>query len=165
VPRVFVSIGSNIEREANIRAAVAMLRSRYGALELSPVYESAPVGFAGEPFYNVVVAFDTAESAEALAAALREMEAARGRKREANRFTSRTLDLDLIQFGDEIRSEPPVLPRAETTEYACILRPLSELAPALRHPVTGERYAVLWSRFDQSKQPLRRVEMDLSLHD
>lgn len=163
MPRAFVSIGSNIEREANIRAAVAMLRGRYGAVELSPVYESAPVGFAGAPFYNLVAAFDTTESAEATATALREMEAARGRKREANRFTSRTLDLDLIQYGDAIRGEPPVLPRAETTEYACILRPLSELAPALRHPVNGERYAALWSRFDQSKQPLRRVEIELSM--
>lgn len=162
MPRAFVSIGSNIEREANIRAAVAMLRERYGAVELSPVYESAPVGFAGAPFYNLVAAFDTAESAETLATALREMEVARGRKREANRFTSRTLDLDLIQYGDAIRSDPPVLPRAETTEYACILRPLSELAPALRHPVNGERYAVLWSRFDQRRQPLKRVEMDFS---
>ena len=163
MPRVFVSIGSNIEREANIRAAVAMLRERYGAIELSPVYESTPIGFAGAPFYNLVGAFDTAESAVAVATALREMETARGRKREANRFTSRTLDLDLIQYGDAIRRDPPVLPRAETTEYACILRPLSELAPALRHPVNGERYAVLWSPFDRSQQPLRRVEMDFAL--
>lgn len=162
MPRAFVSIGSNIEREANIRAAVAMLRERYGAVELSAVYESTPIGFAGAPFYNLVAAFDTAESAEAVATALREMEAARGRRREANRFTSRTLDLDLIQYGDTIRPDPPVLPRAETTQYACILRPLSELAPTLRHPLNGERYAVLWARFDQNQQPLKRVEMDFS---
>ena len=60
--RVFVGIGSNIDREANVRAGVEELQSHYGELRLSSVYETAAVGFAGEPFYNLVASFETAET-------------------------------------------------------------------------------------------------------
>jgi hypothetical protein len=55
VPRVWLSLGSNLERESSLRGAIGALRRQYGELVLSPVYETPAVGFAGEPFLNLVV--------------------------------------------------------------------------------------------------------------
>jgi 2-amino-4-hydroxy-6-hydroxymethyldihydropteridine diphosphokinase len=161
--RVYVSIGSNIERETNIRAAVQALRMRYGALTLSRVYENRPIGFDGENFYNLVVAFDTNESPEAVTAILHEIEQQHGRQRGPSRFTSRTIDLDLLLYNGLIREQGTLqLPRREIDEYACVLRPLAELAPEARHPHSGETFATLWARFDHTAQPLSPVALELT---
>jgi 2-amino-4-hydroxy-6-hydroxymethyldihydropteridine diphosphokinase len=161
--RVYVSIGSNIEREPNIRAAVQALRDRFGALTLSRVYENRPIGFDGENFYNLVAAFDTGEPPEAVTAILHEIERQRGRKRGPSRFSSRTIDLDLLLYNDLIREQETLrLPRREIDEYACVLRPLAELAPEARHPRSGETFAALWARFDQSAQPLTPIRLELT---
>jgi 2-amino-4-hydroxy-6-hydroxymethyldihydropteridine diphosphokinase len=160
--RVYVSIGSNIERESNIRAAVAALRARFGALQLSRIYENRPIGFAGENFYNLVAGFDTDEPPERVAAALHRIEQDQGRVRGPSRFSSRTLDLDLLLYDDLVRDDEALrLPRREIAEYACVLRPLAELAPDRRHPVSGASYAQLWARFPQADQPLTPVEIGL----
>jgi len=161
--RVYVSIGSNIEREQNIRAAVQALRDRFGALTLSQVYENQPIGFEGENFYNLVAAFDTDKTPEAVSAILHDIEQRRGRKRGPSRFTSRTIDLDLLLYNDLIREQVALhLPRREIDEYACVLRPLAELAPEARHPRSGETFATLWARFDQTAQPLTPVTLELA---
>jgi len=157
--RVYVSIGSNVDREANIRAAVMELRQRYGALRVSTVYESKPVGFEGERFYNLVVGFDTDEGMREVARTLRAIEVRRGRVRDAPRFSSRTLDLDLLLYDDLVLNEDHglELPRGEITRYAFVLRPLAELAGDRLHPVDGRSFADLWGRFDKAVQPLRPV--------
>jgi len=161
--RVYVSIGSNIEREQNIRAAVQALRNRFGALTLSQVYENQPIGFEGENFYNLVAAFDTDIPPEAVSVILHDIEQRRGRKRGPSRFTSRTIDLDLLLYNDLIREQVTLhLPRREIDEYACVLRPLAELAPEARHPRSGETFATLWARFDQTAQPLTPVMLELA---
>jgi len=160
--RVYVSIGSNIEREQNIRAAVQALRKCFDALALSSVYENRPIGFEGENFYNLVAAFDTDESPEAVTAILHGIEQRFGRKRESSRFCSRTIDLDLLLYGDLVRHDTELrVPRPEITEYACVLRPLAELAPELTHPETGLSYAEMWKSFNNRTQPLTRVMMSL----
>ena len=160
---VYVSIGSNIERVSNIRAAVQALRERFGTLMLSNVYENQPIGFAGENFYNLVAAFNTDESPEAIAAILHAIEQLHGRKRGPARFTSRTIDLDLLLYNDLISEKETLrLPRREIDEYACVLRPLSELAPEMQHPRTGETFAALWARFDKTVQPLTPVMLKLA---
>ena len=161
--RVYVGIGSNIEREPNIRAAVQALRDRFGKLTLSSVYENRPIGFEGENFYNLVAAFDTDKTPEAVSAILHDIERRRGRKRGPSRFTSRTIDLDLLLYNDLIREQVTLhLPRREIDEYACVLRPLAELAPEARHPRSGETFATLWARFDQTAQPLTPVMLELA---
>lgn len=153
--RVYVSVGSNIEREANIRAGVAALAGRYGGLALSSVYQSRAVGFAGEDFYNLVLGFDTDEDVHAVAAFLREVEERYGRIRGAQRFSPRTLDLDLLLYGDRVLDEDGLqLPRDEITRHAHVLLPLCELAPELRHPLTGQSYAALWQSFEHADQHL-----------
>jgi 2-amino-4-hydroxy-6-hydroxymethyldihydropteridine diphosphokinase len=161
MPRVFVGIGSNIEREENIRAGVADLRRRFGELSLSTVYESEAVGFDGNNFYNMVAAFDSDEDVAAINQALHEIEDAHGRTREGPRFSSRTLDIDLLLYGDRVMQQGKlVLPRDEITRNAFVLCPMAELAPELRHPVLDKSYAELWRVFDKQKQPLWPAQIE-----
>ncbi len=164
--RAYLSIGSNIDPEAHVRAAIAALRTRYGALSLSPVYQTTAVGFTGDDFYNLVVGLDTNESAEQLAAACREIENAQGRLRGAERFSARTLDIDLLTLGNQIRDAVPILPRDEILKYAFVLKPLADLVPDDRHPVDGRRYADLWMAFaaedTADTQGLWQIGLDLS---
>ncbi len=160
--RVYIGIGSNIERDANVRATVQTLRKRFGGVILSSVYESRPIGFEGENFYNLVAAFDTDESPEAVVSILHNIERQLGRKRSTSRFAPRTIDLDLLLYGNLVRDDTALrVPRPEVTEYACVLRPLAELAPEARHPRNGETFATLWTRFDKTAQPLSPVALEL----
>lgn len=161
MPKVFVGIGSNIEREMNIRGGVADLRQRFGELQLSTVYESEAVGFAGSNFYNLVAAFDSDEGVQAVSDALHEIEDAHGRTREGPRFASRTLDIDLLLYGDMVLQQGKLeLPRDEITKNAFVLCPLAELAPDLQHPLLNKSYAELWAAFDKAKQPLWQVAFE-----
>lgn len=162
VARAYVSIGSNIEREKNIRAAVMALRKHFGTVQLSAVYENRAIGFLGKDFYNLVAGFDTDESPEAVAAILHAIEQEQGRTRTSTRFSARTLDLDLLLYDALVRDDEQLrLPRDEVREYACVLGPLAEIAPAGRHPETGETFAQMWDRFPQSRQPLKPVTLEL----
>lgn len=153
--RVYVSVGSNIDRERNIRRAVMRLKERFGDLHLSPVYRSRPVGFRGEDFYNLVARFDTSASPHALDDELTIMEYAFGRRSDFCRYGPRALDIDLLLYDDlVIKDDDLELPRRDILEYAFVLRPLSDLAPELRHPVVGRSVADLWANFDSKDQTL-----------
>ena len=147
---VYISIGSNIDRENNIRLAVGDLRSQFGELQLSSVYESVAFGFDGDPFYNLVARFETDDTLDArqVISELHDIEARHGRKRGDKKFSSRTLDLDLLLFGDaDLRSQGLDVPRDEITRYAFVLGPLAEITPEAVHPLTGQPYEQLWSCF------------------
>lgn len=159
--RVYVSLGSNIDRENNLRGAVRMLREHYGTLTLSHVYETPAEGFDGAAFYNLVAGFDTGESVEQLRQALAAIETAHGRRREHRRFGPRTLDLDILLYDDLVRHTGGVnIPRGEIAKYAFVLGPLAELAPDLSHPETGERLGAMWDQFT-GRRNLRPVELKL----
>ena len=155
MPRVYVGIGSNIDREASVRAGVADLREKYGELQLSSVYESEAVGFEGDAFYNLVASFDTSDSINQVITTLAGIEETHGRQRGSERFSSRTLDLDLLLYGDLIATgEGYHVPRDEIPRYAFVLWPLSELEPAMIHPQTGETFLSMWEDFDKRNQTL-----------
>lgn len=162
--RVYVSMGSNIERERNTRSGLAALRAHYGPLIMSSVYDSQALGFAGDDFYNLVVAFDTTEDVHTVARTLERIEHEHGRARGTARFNSRTLDLDLLLYGDLVLNAPDLrLPRPEIVKYAFVLRPLAEIAGHERHPQDGRTYQALWQAFDKSQQPLTPVDFPVGL--
>jgi 2-amino-4-hydroxy-6-hydroxymethyldihydropteridine diphosphokinase len=156
--QVYVSIGSNIERERNIDSALQALAATYGELQQSSVYESAAVGFDSAPFYNLVVGFQTGDSPRAVQEMLHRIEDGQGRLR-AGELAARTLDLDLLLYDDlVIQAGRLVLPRSDIERYAFVLGPLAEIAGDQRHPVSGIRYADMWSAFDTAGQELQRVD-------
>jgi 2-amino-4-hydroxy-6-hydroxymethyldihydropteridine diphosphokinase len=157
--RVFVSVGSNIDRENNFRSAIDKLTERYGQLQMSSVYESKAVGFEGDNFFNQVIGFDTDDSPETVALALRDIETRFGRERGRKKFASRTLDLDLLLYDDLIAESGIFsIPRAEITRHAYVLKPLADLAGDRRHPMTGVRFLDLWESFDQTDQEIWPVD-------
>ncbi|MDD3518663.1 MAG: 2-amino-4-hydroxy-6-hydroxymethyldihydropteridine diphosphokinase [Chromatiales bacterium] len=155
--RVYVGIGSNIDRERNVRAALLELRARFGELAQSPVYESPAEGFVGEPFFNLVVGFDTDLPVDALRAQLREIEVVHGRDPAAHGFVARTLDLDLLLYGERVDATLK-LPHPDILKYPFVLKPFSELVPTLRHPVAGRALVELWCDAGLEDGRLRRVE-------
>lgn len=160
--RVYVGLGSNQDRENRIRLAVADLRGRFGEIELSPVYDSAPVGFEGDNFLNLVAAFDTGQSLPAVIAAFRKIEDRLGRERRRSKFVSRLIDLDILLFGDSVTEGHGIrIPRGEILENAFVLRPLQDIAPERLHPETGESYAELWARMAPHAPRLDRYPLDL----
>lgn len=160
--RAYISIGSNVEPLRNIRAAMDDLRREFGRMEASPVYESHAMGFAGDNFYNLVARFDTTQSAYLVNRILHRIEQQNGRERGLERFSARTLDLDLILYGDLcLNASGLCLPRPDILKYAFVLRPLADLAPEECHPVSGERYVDLWAAFDKGGQALWEVKLKL----
>ncbi len=158
---VHVGVGSNIEREYNIRSGVNALRERFRNVVMSPVYESAAVGFDGEPFYNLVVRFETELSIDALGVTLRQFEDMHQRDRSLSSFGPRTLDIDLLLYDDVVLHQGKLqLPRDEIETQAFVLRPLAELSGELIHPLREQSLAAMWQQFDHSLQPLTAVTFD-----
>ena len=161
--RIYISLGSNIDRDYHTRTGVKALRDRFGELILSSVYESEAVGFEGDAFYNMVIACDVEEGVHEANRALAEIEDAHGRDRSGPRFSSRTLDLDLLLYDDVVLDENGLkLPRGEILRNAFVLWPLAEIAPDLVHPVAGRPYAELWSDFDKTRETLAPIEFNFS---
>jgi len=160
---VYISLGSNIDREALTRAGVNSLQKKYGELVLSSVYESEAVGFEGDSFYNMVIVLQTDESVLDVAQVLHTIEDEHGRDRSGPRFSSRTLDLDLLLYDDLVIDEGKLqIPRDEILERAFVLWPMAEVAPDLVHPQIKKTYGELWDEFDKKKEKLEPIEFDFS---
>jgi len=185
--RCWISLGSNSNPEASIQGGVQGLRRAFGGLMLSSVYETDAEGFDGDPFLNLVAGINTALGVGEIRRTLRRIEAEHGRERGGERFAPRTLDLDLLTYGDRAGEiDGYRIPRDEILRYAFVLGPLAEVAPAERHPINGLCYQELWEQLvtrlraerqgqhragasgdlgDAPLEPwsvLRRVELDLS---
>jgi 2-amino-4-hydroxy-6-hydroxymethyldihydropteridine diphosphokinase len=150
VTRGYISIGSNINKDEHVPASLLALEQLFGELMISSIYESEPVGFTGDVFYNLVVGFDSDLEVKVVAKQLRQIELDNGRTRDSRKFAARTLDLDLILYGDLIINDGRLqIPRDEIEHYAFVLEPLAEIAPDLKHPVSHISYAELWDQFDK----------------
>lgn len=152
--QVYVSLGTNVDRDKNLVSGLDALADVFGRLSLSSLFESEAVGFAGSAFYNIVIGFSSDLSLGDLHQTLRNIEYQHGRTLDAAKFSPRSLDLDILLYGNQVTIEPIELPRAEITENAFVLWPLSELIPDDIHPLTNKSYAQLWHEFDHHSQKL-----------
>lgn len=153
--RVYLSLGSNLEPQRYLPAAIAELRERFGAISVSPAYRSKAVGFDGADFVNLAVGLDTELSPEALNDWLHTLEDRHGRRRDVPRYSDRTLDIDIVLYGDWVIDGPGHLqiPRKEL-KHAFVLKPIADIAPDLRHPLSDRTMAELWAAFPCEREPL-----------
>lgn len=162
MPRVFIGIGSNIDRERNVRAAVGRLKETGTGIVISPVYESRAYGFEGGNFYNLAIGMETDIPPESLTGILRDIEDGQGRLRDGPKYSSRTLDLDLLIYGDLVRHDETLnVPRRDIMSCSFVLRPLADIAGEFRHPESGARIIDIWRAFDRPDQELWKVEFEL----
>ncbi len=164
----WLSLGSNMQREANLTGGLDALLTHFGNLVVSSVYESAAVGFVGHPFLNLAAGAETELDVPEVAALLREIENEHGRDRSQPRFSDRTLDIDLLLLGDLSGDFDGIrLPRLETTVQAFVLGPLAEIAPELKIPQSQQTLAELWAAAPTSALqavPFHWRDHDLSAH-
>lgn len=154
--RVYLSLGSNIEPQKFLPPAIAALQARFARVQVSPAYRFAAVGFDGPDFCNLAVGMDTDMSAEVLNDWLHALEDRHGRKRGGPRYANRTVDIDIVLFGDLVIQGPGHLhvPRAEL-RHAFVLQPLAEIAGSVVHPVNGLSMAALWQACSEATgQPM-----------
>lgn len=157
---VLLSLGSNLQPHQHLHAAVEALRARFGAVTASPAYRTPAVGFDGPDFLNNAVALDTDLPLDDLDAWLHALEDAHGRDRSGPRFSDRTLDLDVVFYGDLIVEGPGHLriPRPEL-KHAFVLKPLADIAPDFIDPVSGLDLATLWRAHRQHDDTFDIVEL------
>ena len=159
---IYISLGSNIEREYHVQHGLKALASTFDIsfeqLSLSSLFESEAVGFSGNAFYNMVIGIKTEYNVEQVAHKLRTIEINYGRELNAKKFSPRTLDLDLLLYDDLIIETPAQLPREEINKNAFVLRPLSEIAPTLIHPLLRLNYQALWQQYNKTSQHLKIVK-------
>ncbi|WP_150047240.1 MULTISPECIES: 2-amino-4-hydroxy-6-hydroxymethyldihydropteridine diphosphokinase [Methylomonas] len=161
MPQGYISVGSNIDKEIHVPSSLRALQSLFGRLTLSSVYESEPVGFIGDSFFNLIVGFQSELTAKEVAKLLKQIELEHGRSQESQKFSARTLDLDLILYGDQvIRDGRLQIPRDEIERYAFVLEPLAEVAPEGIHPTNGKSYLELWQAFDKSQVNQHKIDFD-----
>lgn len=161
MPLVSLSLGSNSNPQQVLCLALDALARCFGPLQISPVFESEPVGFEGPNFLNLVVSIETALPLAALAGSLKALEEAHGRIPHAPRYSGRTLDIDILCYGDLVgEHEGIVLPRAEILHNAYVLWPLALLLPEHRHPGNQQTYAQLWRDYDKGRQALWPVDFE-----
>ena len=158
---VYVGIGSNVEPERNIKLVLDEIQLAFGELTLSPVYQSAAVGFDGDDFLNLVVKFETSLDVLEVVRQLRVIEDSLGRDRSQPRFSKRPIDLDILLYEDLVMNEPNIqIPREEILESPHVLKPLSDIAPDLQHPIEKQGYRDLWQAMSANSARLDLVNLD-----
>lgn len=160
--QVFLSLGTNINRDYHVSVGIQALAKSFSPLTLSSVYESEAVGFSGSNFYNMVIGFSTHLPLTRVAQICRDIEYTFGREKNAQKFSPRTLDLDILLFDDVISDVPVQIPRAEILTNAFVLKPLAEIAGDLIHPENEQSYTQLWHNYSNPNQTLHKVELSLS---
>lgn len=158
--KTYLSLGSNLDAEAHLRDAIAALRERFGAIVLSPVYRTPAVGFDGAAFLNAAAVIESDLDPYALNTWLHALEDAHGRDRSGPRYGDRTLDIDIVLYGDRTLEGAGNLrlPRPEL-KHAFVLKPLADIAPDVVVPGDGRTLAALWAEHRDHDLLLQIVEL------
>jgi len=146
----FLALGSNIgDRLANLRAAIQALEPEVNPTECSPVYETPPWGYTGQPkFLNQVVMAETDLSPADLLVYLKDIETGLGREKSF-RYGPRLIDLDILFYDHQVIDSPPLtIPHPRMQNRGFVLLPLVDLAPDFKHPVLGMRMQDLLANVD-----------------
>lgn len=159
MPIALLSLGSNVDPETHLRAAIAALRARFDEVVVSAVYRFPAVGYTGPDFLNAAATVRTDLAPAALNDWLHALEDTHGRDRSGPRYSDRTLDIDIVLFDDAVLSGAGNLriPRDEL-RHAFVLRPAAEIAPRWRHPVDGTPLAQLWDAHADRDTVFERVD-------
>ncbi len=154
----YLGLGSNQNAKRNMATGIAELEKAFGEVRISPIYRSPAVGFSGEDFLNAAAVVQTDMSVGELKAWLTALEDRHGRDRSQPKFSDRSLDIDILLHGDKVGEFDGLeLPRDEILKYAHVLKPLADIAPELKHPVTGQTFADHWAGFEGDRS-LQAVE-------
>jgi 2-amino-4-hydroxy-6-hydroxymethyldihydropteridine diphosphokinase len=154
----YLSLGSNIEPEANIRSAMSALKADFDDVAFSPAYRCPAVGFKGDDFINLAACINTRLKPLELRHYLAELENRHKRDRLAPRWSSRTLDIDILLYDDLYLMSPALeIPRKEILTTAHVLKPLADLAPELLHPLVQRTIALIWKDFPKNEVSLSPV--------
>ncbi|MBT5644412.1 MAG: 2-amino-4-hydroxy-6-hydroxymethyldihydropteridine diphosphokinase [Gammaproteobacteria bacterium] len=160
--KVYIGIGSNVSKEKNIKSCIVELRKVYENIILSPVYETSSMGFDGPNFYNLVSSFDTTLSIYDLKANLNSIENDHGRHFNETKFSSRTLDIDILYYDNQVISNEKIkIPRKEIIEYDFVLTPLIDIAPNFIHPVLKISHTHIMESTAIEKQIISKIDFDL----
>jgi 2-amino-4-hydroxy-6-hydroxymethyldihydropteridine diphosphokinase len=158
--RTHLSLGSNIDPERHLRAALDELGRRFGTLVVSPAYRMPAIGMQADAFVNLAVALDSDLDPVALNDWLHALEDRHGRRRDVPRWSSRTLDVDIVLVGDLVLQGDGHLdiPRAELA-HAFVLKPLADIAAEVRHPLLGASIDELWRAHAEHGVVFERVAL------
>jgi len=163
VTLAYVSGGSNLDAEHHLVQAARLLVAGCPGTRFSRCYRNRAIGFEGPDFINFVAEMTVQGTPEQLKRQLERIEAQCGRERGAPRWAPRSMDLDILLFGDLVQDTPGlVLPRPDLLRWGFMLGPLAELAPQRLHPVVRRPLGELWQVFDQTANPLFAVALDLN---
>jgi len=157
--QVFVDIGSNINRDENICACITQLREDFPEIVFSKPYESFSEGFEGDDFINIAAGFDTGLGFNELLSYFKAIEVKQKRTRDGAKFGSRTLDVDILLFGDEILKPDRDVPRAEILKYPFVLFPLAEIAAEAIHPEFDKTIAELVAETQLNRKSIWRATL------
>ena len=147
MPKIYLSLGSNIKPEENLHKAKELLNQEYQSEKESKIYKTKSEGFEGEDFLNQVICLLTEDSPDRVVATLKDIEKKIGRKDRSEKFSDREIDIDLLLYGNYVgKVLGKDIPHKDIDLYRFVLEPLAEIAPDLIHPKYQEKISEIWQK-------------------
>jgi 2-amino-4-hydroxy-6-hydroxymethyldihydropteridine diphosphokinase len=159
--KIFLGIGSNLESEKHINSCINYFKASFKDCIISPIYQSPSYGFIGNDFYNLVIAINTHFELYKFKQWIMRLEDIHGRDRSQQRYSNRTLDIDILLYNDLlVNTEELILPRPELLRQDYILKPMVDIAASLLHPSTRKSFLFHWQHMKKSQEiKLKKIQL------